>query len=387
MSQILVNKDDQQIGPFSVDEINWKLESGELVVTDEAWMDGMPDWKPLAAGAFTAIGVELPTDEEYLAEDEGEIPPAPLPPPASPPPGNQIADKIRSGGKEILEGTSEFVSKVKAAKDESEFLPYLKLIDSILRWSKNLFTLQWLEKMDGASRKIGLLASAGGALLMLVFGIITSIKMGEAEPALYHALVLPGVAIAQFIAIKFLGAGRNLIDKSPGQISSKAFLECFALLLGLAAIGVFSWGAYTSIKAGEFLPVLAGVGLAMVLLYGVGASLNHESVNVQLKKNTSIGEEAIGLFAFLVKFLMRLVPFVFGVTTGIAFIGMAYSLIRLIGAEGYEAAFYIQSNYQYFENMVWALLLPFTAYVVFLVYYLAIDLMRAILCLFQLKKK
>ena len=86
MSQILVNKDDQQIGPFSVDEINWKLESGELVVTDEAWMDGMPDWKPLAAGAFTAIGVELPTDEEYLAEDEGEIPPAPLPPPAPPPP-------------------------------------------------------------------------------------------------------------------------------------------------------------------------------------------------------------------------------------------------------------------------------------------------------------
>ena len=71
--------------------------------------------------------------------------------------------------------------------------------------------------MDGAARKIGLLASAGGALIMLILGIIISIKVGEAEPALYHALFLPAVAIAQFIAVKFLGAGRNLINKSPGQ--------------------------------------------------------------------------------------------------------------------------------------------------------------------------
>ena len=104
---------------------------------------------------------------------------------------------------------------------------------------------------------------------------------------------------------------------------------------------------------------------------------------MELQDDTSIGEETIGFFAFFVKFLMRLLPFVFGV----AFIGMAYSLIRLIGADGYEAAFYIMSNYEYFGYMVWALMLPLTAYLTFLFYYLFIDHMRATLCLFKLKKK
>ncbi len=386
MHQVYINQNDQQIGPFTVDEINQKLESGELVATDGAWIDGMSDWKPLADEDFAAIGVVLPSEDEYYTETVVEAPPPrPSPPPAAP--DNPIADRIKRGGKEMLSGTSEFVSKVKAAKDESEFLPYLKLIDAVLRWSKNMFSIKWLESMDGASRKIGLLASAGCALLMLAFGIIMSIKMGEAEPALMFSLALPGVAIAQFIAVKFLGAGRNLIDKSPGQISSKAFLECFALLLVLAALGACAGGIYMSIKGSQFLPIVAGFGLAMVLLYGVGASINHESVNVQLEKDTSIGEEAIGLFSFLIKLLMRLVPLVFGVTISVAFVGMVYFLIKLIGAEALEAVFYAPLTFMCFAYMLGALILPFAAYVVFLVYYLMIDLLRATLCLFQLKEK
>lgn len=387
MHQVYINQNDQQIGPFTVDEINQKLESGELVATDGAWIDGMSDWKPLVDGGFAAIGVVMPSEDEYYTETVVEAPPPRSLPPASSP-DNPIADRIKSGGKEMLSGTSNFVSKVKAAKDESEFLPYLKLIDTVLRWAKNLFSIKWLESMDGASRKIGLLASAGGALLMLAFGIIMSIKEGEAEPALFYALALPVVAIAQFIAVKFLGAGRNLIDKSPGQISSKAFLECFALLLVLAALGACAGGIYMSIKGSQFLPFVVGFGISMVLLYGVGASINHESVNVQLEKDISIGEEAIGLFSFLIKLLMRLVPLVFGVTISVAFVGMVYSLIRLIGAEGLGAAVNAHhNNFKYFGYMLEALILPFAAYVVFLVYYLMIDLLRATLCLFHLKKK
>ena len=155
----------------------------------------------------------------------------------------------------------------------------------------------------------------------------------------------------------------------------------------LAALGACAGGIYMSIKGSQFLPIVAGFGLAMVLLYGVGASINHESVNVQLEKDTSIGEEAIGLFSFLIKLLMRLVPLVFGVTISVAFVGMVYFLIKLIGAEALEAVFYAQDNFKYFGYMLEALILPFAAYVVFLVYYLMIDLLRATLCLFQLKKK
>lgn len=368
MNQIHVNLANKQLGPFSVDEVNEKLDCGEFSPSNEGWMEGMSGWKPLSDSAFFTVGVKTP------ASDDG-------------PPAISKADKMKKHGREAMEGAGKMVANIKAAKDVRDFLPYLKLVDVLLDLLKNMFSLKVLDTWDGAARKIGLLASAGCAVIMLVFGIINSIKVGEAEPALYHALFLPAVAIAQFIAVKFLGAGRNLIDKSPGQISSKAFLECFALILALGAVGIFSWGAFTSIKAGEFLPIVAGLGLAMILLYGVGASLNHESVNMELRDDTSIGEEAIGLFAFYVKFFMRLVPFIFGVASGVAFIGMAYSLIMLIGAEGLEAGRYIHSNYEYFGYMVWALMLPLIAYLTFLFYYLFIDLTRAILCLFQLKEK
>ena len=84
MHQVYINQNDQQIGPFTVDEINQKLESGELVATDGAWIDGMSDWKPLVDGDFAAIGVVLPSEDEHFTETVVEAPPPrPSPPPAA----------------------------------------------------------------------------------------------------------------------------------------------------------------------------------------------------------------------------------------------------------------------------------------------------------------
>jgi hypothetical protein len=424
VSDIHVNKDGQQIGPFSADEINWKLEAGEIAPADEAWIDGMSDWKPLADEIFAAVGVELPFEEEELTDEVameppteesaeppgeesveppveqgvdptgggegyietgGDLPPeSPPPPPPSPPPPpeSQIVDKIKSGGQGILESATDFVSKIKEAEDETVFLPYLKLIDSGLRWTKERFSLKLMEKMAVASRKTGLLASTAGALLMLTFGVTLSINQGADETILHHALALVAVVIAQFIAIKFLSSGSALIEKSPDQISSKAFLECFALLLALAAFGILSWGSYASIQTGEFLPAVTSLGIALVLFHGVGISLHHESVNMQLQEETTIGEEAIGLLAFFVKFHMRLVPFAFGVIATVIFIEMSYLLIKLMGADWLrEALFYSVQFTDLFVYMLGALLLPLTAYLTFLGCYLVIDLVRAILSL------
>ena len=73
MSEIHVNKDDQQIGPFQVDEINWKLETGEIAATDMGWIDGMLEWKPLADETFAAVGVELPGDDAELPTRTAEL--------------------------------------------------------------------------------------------------------------------------------------------------------------------------------------------------------------------------------------------------------------------------------------------------------------------------
>ncbi len=64
--QITVHRQGRNLGPFTLAEINQKLQAGEFAATDLAWPQSAPNWVPLGA---------LP----------GVLPPAP-PPPGGPPP-------------------------------------------------------------------------------------------------------------------------------------------------------------------------------------------------------------------------------------------------------------------------------------------------------------
>lgn len=52
-----VAKDQKQLGPFSLEEINAKLGGGLIVGTDLAWTDGWTGWQPLSS----IPGVTLPS--------------------------------------------------------------------------------------------------------------------------------------------------------------------------------------------------------------------------------------------------------------------------------------------------------------------------------------
>ena len=68
--QIYVGKGGQQLGPFSLEEVNRKLADGTFAGTDLAWYEGAAGWAPLSSVA----GVVIPPA------------PASTPPPAAPAP-------------------------------------------------------------------------------------------------------------------------------------------------------------------------------------------------------------------------------------------------------------------------------------------------------------
>ena len=76
MSKIHVAKGGANHGPFTVEEINAKLKSGEFEATDKSWMDGMEGWVPLSDKAFVEAGVELPAAEPAPPPAESAPPPA-----------------------------------------------------------------------------------------------------------------------------------------------------------------------------------------------------------------------------------------------------------------------------------------------------------------------
>jgi hypothetical protein len=57
MSAIHISKDGQQLGPYSVEQINEMLSKQQAALTDNAWMDGMQGWEPLNSGAFADLGI------------------------------------------------------------------------------------------------------------------------------------------------------------------------------------------------------------------------------------------------------------------------------------------------------------------------------------------
>src|SRR5205823_12908044 len=71
--QIYVGKNGQQLGPFSLEEVNRKLADGTFVGTDLAWYEGAAGWAPLSGVA----GVVIPAAASATA--------APAPAPTSAP--------------------------------------------------------------------------------------------------------------------------------------------------------------------------------------------------------------------------------------------------------------------------------------------------------------
>jgi len=76
--QVHLERSGQQFGPYSIEEINAYLSSGQVLPTDMAWYDGAPGWVPLTQ--VPGVGA-------------GEPPPAPSPTPASDPPGENTEEK------------------------------------------------------------------------------------------------------------------------------------------------------------------------------------------------------------------------------------------------------------------------------------------------------
>ena len=74
MSNLFLNLNNEQKGPFGVDQVNQMLSSGEATVETLAWMEGMEGWEPLSSTTFSALGVgaaaEQPSPEPAAASPD-----------------------------------------------------------------------------------------------------------------------------------------------------------------------------------------------------------------------------------------------------------------------------------------------------------------------------
>jgi hypothetical protein len=80
--QIYIGKNGQQLGPFSLEEVNRKLADGTFTGADLAWYEGAAGWAPLSGVA----GVVIPQAPTSIPAPAPTATPAPTPAPIQPAP-------------------------------------------------------------------------------------------------------------------------------------------------------------------------------------------------------------------------------------------------------------------------------------------------------------
>ena len=198
------------------------------------------------------------------------------------------------------------------------------------------------------------------------------------------------VAVAQFSAQRFMSAGNKLIANTPNRLSSKSFLECVGLFAILGAVGSLVGGIVTSVQSDSLIPLIPAILMTAYLLYFAMTALHPEELNVNVAGETTAGQEAISLLSFFCKVGLKLAPLYFFL---LATVGAIFTLLALFNI-GQEASQMIlamlpmppmlnmmAANSPGQMLVIVACLVPVLIYFFFLIWYLVLDLMRAILAI------
>jgi hypothetical protein len=281
----------------------------------------------------------------------------------------EFTKKATSGAEKVI---GSGYTKVKDALGKANFEPKktIGFIDRLLDWAKNTFPPESFESLSNWFAKYGHGGLVCAQVLSVVYFVIMAIVFRH-WPWVFRGIGYAALLmILQYTADKFLSAGDTLIKSSPSRLSSEAFLNCLALIAEAVGIVVL----VASIAQRSWSQFIIGLGFWALCDAIAYIAINPELANIKVSKETAAGEEAIGILSFVVKAVVRIVPFAFGVG---ALVGSVAILVASIAVLFKGKAGVAASNPIHFVLL--CALLPFASYVLFAVYHLIIDVLRAIL--------
>jgi hypothetical protein len=228
-----------------------------------------------------------------------------------------------------------------------------------------------------------------------VFGLILAGKVAANEH-LFSVFATGGigfvlaVAIGQYAAQRFMTAGAKIIANTPNRLSSKSFLDVVGLFAVLGAVGALVGGIVASMNTNSMVPLIPALLMTAYLLYFAMTALHPEQLNVSVAGETTAGQEAISLLSFFLKVGLKLAPLYFFL---LAVAGALFTLLALfnIGQEYSQVVLSmlplplpptlatVAQNSPGQMLVLVACLVPVLIYFFFLLWYLVLDLARAIL--------
>lgn len=230
--------------------------------------------------------------------------------------------------------------------------------------------------------KIGLCGLYVFGILGLIFSVAAKVRFGIPFGEMLVAIVLFIIisVVLHYVAFMMLPALDKLIQNAPTRLSSANVLSVAALFVGAFGFLALICGTYAAffVEKGYVMQTqvgtpscfFAGLFTFVFCEYWMALLLEPKALNVEIVEKTSVGEEFIGLTSFFAKGCLKLVPVIFGMAVIFAVILLACILFSSsISFNQIGVLLYLLSS----------AFLPLLMYVVFLSYYLTLDIIIAIL--------
>lgn len=191
------------------------------------------------------------------------------------------------------------------------------------------------------------------------------------------------LAVCAYVAVKMMDALSKVINSSACKISSLNIFSVMSALGVLLTVASFIGGIYLAIEfktAQMFFMGLGGaVFFALVTLYAA----NPEQFGIVADEQASAGEDFVSIYTFLLKVMLRLVPVSL---LGLSLLGicriipMIFSLyIKFSDGANRLWSGYMMADMSSVQWFVFIGVLPLVVYLVYVFYYVTLDIIRAIL--------
>ncbi len=264
-----------------------------------------------------------------------------------------------------------------------------EFVEKFLTLSKNWLSEARANQVREQSVRFGHYALVIAGVVGLLSAIIAAIRFEQAELVFIGILFIVLLAVAQFTARRFLHSCAALLRATPTRTSTTSIYDVIALVYLVLGIALFLGMTYGAIRGGGYalLGILFALVTLLIFLSLAAASLHTRMLNIETAHNSSAGEEAVGILGYFLKLIPFMAPVIFGLFTILgALIQMVAVFIILFN----EHALYALSgmlppaaggSLAALGGVMIALygaLTPFIAYLLFLLYYLILDIVRSI---------
>lgn len=257
------------------------------------------------------------------------------------------------------------------------------VIDKLLEGIGRLMKPGVFNAISRGSFIAGNIAFLIAAVLFMILSVVGGVKSGQADITLAGIGISIAMLIGQFVSVKTVNSTLALVAASPSQLATRVVLNSTAAFALAATLGCLFLAVFLAYETRHFGWLLSGVAEAFVFILYLPLSLHPSLVNVSLTSELSADTEALGILAFFTKVGCRLSPIFFG-TGSMAIVAIlvtqCYSVAKRSSAWSADDVLAFMFDASDALNIWLAVIIwPVLIYIQFLIIYLVINVLRAIL--------